>query len=121
MHARPGQILSDPVVGGGLYLAFRYPVAPHRTTRSFNVSQSVPWHVTKNYEIFVNLNSLESKNDVTTDCWWWCRQQKTYKVVTRDTGKIFSQISRKDTDIYKVVQRSRASQNYAKLEEVVCL
>ena len=36
-----------------------------------DTSTSVPWHVNKNCNILVDLNSLKLRQDITVDCWSW--------------------------------------------------
>ena len=41
------------------------------------ISTSVAWHINKNCNILVDLNSLKSRQDITVDCWSWILS-KTY-------------------------------------------
>ena len=36
-----------------------------------NISNEVPWHVTENFHVIVNISSLKSRLDATVDSWSW--------------------------------------------------
>ena len=36
-----------------------------------NISNQVPWHVTENYHVIVNMSSFKSRLDITVDSWSW--------------------------------------------------
>ena len=67
-----------------------------------NISNQVPWHVTENCHVIVNMSLLKSRLDITVDSWSWILS-KTYIVSSHTTNGLFNKGN--NASHYRVVKR----------------
>ena len=67
-----------------------------------NISNQVPWHVTENCHVTVNMSLLKSRLDITVDSWSWILS-KTYVVPSHTANGPFIKVNH--AGHYRVVKR----------------